>query len=296
MSEVWSKWNRKIAPYLFISPFYIVFGSFFVIPIVFAIYVSFTEWRGIGTPVFIGLGNYLKILRETDAREALGNTIWYTIGSLLTIIPFAFTLALLLNVKWNRYREAFRLFYFLPSITSVIVIGINFSLLYDVRYGLFNWVLGFLGLGPVRWLESRDWFKASALIMMIWRWVGYNAVYFLAGLQNISPELHEAAEIDGAGWMQRLLRITIPLLRPVILFVFLVEIISNFQLFEDIYILGGSSGGPAETGLTIAMYLYRSGFVYGQMGYASAVGVMLALIIFAVSLIQMGGFGTFREY
>ncbi|NLE45175.1 MAG: sugar ABC transporter permease, partial [Chloroflexi bacterium] len=243
-----------------------------------------------------GLANYVDIVGSKDVHSVLGNTLWYTIGSLCTILPFAFILALLLNVRWNRYREAFRLVYFLPSITSVIVIGINFSLLYDVRYGILNWILGGIGLEPVRWIESREWFKTSALIMMVWRWVGYNAVYFLSGLQNISPELHEAAEIDGANWLQRLFRITIPLLRPVLLFVLLVEIISNFQLFEDIYILGGSSGGPAETGLTVAMYLYRQGFVYGQMGYASAVGVLLAIIIFAVSFIQMKGFGTFREY
>ena len=296
MFKWWSnKWERKIAPYLFISPFYIVFAAFFVIPIVFAFYLSFAKWAGVGTPKFVGLENYLAILRSADVGDALGNNVWYTVASFTTLLPMAFVLALMLDARWNQFREGFRLIYFLPVVTSVIVIGINFSLLYNPHTGLLNWILGELGLPPVRWLESREWFKPSAMIMIIWRWVGYGAVYFLAGLQNIPDELHEAAEIDGASWLQRLFRITIPLLRPVILFVVIVEIISDFQLFEDIYILS-ESGGPAEAGITLAMYLYRSGFVYGRLGYASAVGVVLALIIFVVSLIQMRWLGTFREY
>ncbi|NLE43679.1 MAG: sugar ABC transporter permease, partial [Chloroflexi bacterium] len=117
MSSRWSRLERRAAPYLFISPFYIVFGAFFVLPILFALYISFTEWRGIGAPKFVGLANYVDIVGSKDVHSVLGNTLWYTIGSLCTILPFAFVLALLLNVRWNRYREAFRLVYFLPSIT-----------------------------------------------------------------------------------------------------------------------------------------------------------------------------------
>lgn len=295
MLRHWSRWERRAAPYLFISPFFIVFAVFFLGPLLFAIYTSFTEWRGIGAPVFIGLDNYVEFMTSDDVRRVLGNTLWYAAGMLLIMIPLAFTLALLLNVRWNRAKEPLRLIYFLPSITSAIVIGLIWSMLYDVRYGLLNWLLSLVGVEPIAWLTSRTWFKPSALMMMVWRWVGYNAVYFLAGLQNISPELLEAAEIDGANWFQRLFRITIPLLRPVILLVLLLEFISSFQLFEDIYILGEDQGGPAGAGLTTAMYLYRSGFVFGQMGYASAVGVMYAIMIFVVSLVQMRVLGVFED-
>jgi multiple sugar transport system permease protein len=287
--------ERRLAPYLFISPFYVVFVLVFLAPIVYAVYLSLTEWRGIGIPRFVGLSNYVEIASSSDARAVLGNTLWYTIGSLLTIIPIAFVLALMLNTPWNRLRHGLRLMYFLPSITSAIVIGINFSLLYDTRYGLLNWVLGLVGLPAVPWLEARAWFKPSALIMMVWRWVGYNAVYFLAGLQTIPPDLLEAAHIDGANWWRRLQHVTIPLLRPVFLYVLLVEVIADFQLFEDIYILS-TTGGRAETGLTIAMYLYRAGFVYSRMGYAAALGIALAVIIFIVAFIQLRALGTFREY
>ena len=289
-------WSRRgAAPYLFVAPFFVIYAAFFATPVFSSLYLSLTKWSGVGTPALVGLANYERLLFRPGFVQVLVQTAWYVVGSVGTIIPFAFALALLLNSRWLRFRNGYRLLFFLPAVTSAIVIGISFASLYHVRYGLFAWSLGLVGLEPIPWLDSETWFKPAVLLMIVWRWVGYNAVYFLAGLQNIPPELYEAASIDGATWRQRLVHVTLPLMRPVLLFVLIVEMISDLQLFEDVYILD-PGGGPAEGGLTAVMYLYRYGLLYGELGYAAAVGVFIALLSFLLSVTQFRLFGASRDW
>ena len=288
----WDRFQRKLAPYVFISPFYIFFFIFMVIPILFALYASFTNWAGLEPPQFIGLKNYLDLIKDKTFRLALVNNLWYSGASVFIVVPLALLLATLLDASWLRGREFFRAVYFMPILTSAVVVGIIFLLLYDYRYGLLNWVLDAVGLPTPDWLGAKEWKKPAVIGLIIWRWTGHHMIYFLAGLQSIPQELYEAAMVDGASRFRSLIHITIPLLRPVILFVVVITTIGSFQIFEEPYVLGAE---PADSGLSLAMYLYRVGFTYMRQGFGSSVGFALFAIIFALSLIQTRYFGLFRE-
>jgi len=294
-ASVWEKYQRRLAPYAFISPFYIFFFIFMLGPLFFALYASFTNWMGLETPQLIGLKNYLNLFRDETFRLTLVNNLWYSGASVFIVIPLALLLATLLNAGWLRWREFFRAVYFMPIVTSAVVVGIIFLLLYDYRYGLLNWALAWVGLPIPNWIGSREWIKPAVIGLIIWRWTGHHMIYFLAGLQSIPQELYEAAMVDGATRFQSFVRITIPLLRPVILFVVVITTIGSFQIFEEPYMLTGGGGGPADAGLSIAMYLYRTGFAYMKLGFGSSVGFVLFAIIFALSLMQTRYFGLFRE-
>jgi len=288
----WYRFQRKLAPYVFISPFYVFFLTFMVIPIFFALYTSFTNWVGLAPPQFVGLKNYINLFKDNTFRLALVNNLWYSGASVFIVVPLALLLAVLLNVGWLRAKRLFQAVYFAPILTSAVVVGIIFLLLYDYRYGLLNWVLGELGLPTPDWLGAKEWKKPAIIGLIIWRWTGHHMIFFLAGLQGIPQELYEAAMVDGAGKLRSFTHITLPLLRPVILFVVVVTTIGSFQIFEEPYVLGA---GPSDAGLSLAMYLYRVGFTYMKQGFGSSVGFVLFAIIFALSLIQTRYLGLFRE-
>jgi ABC-type sugar transport system permease subunit len=292
-----ANWQRRLAPYLFISPFFIGYAVFFLYPVLWALYLSFFQQVGIGSePKFIGLQNYINLLSDDTFLKALANTTYYAAGSILCIVPLALLLAVVLFMRNLHGREFFRLFFFSPNITSGVVVGIIFGLVFSAEYGLINnFILKPLGLPAVRWLQDAEWVMPAIIILGIWRFTGINALYFMAGLQNISEEVREAAMIDGANRWQVFQHITLPLLRPVMVFVLTFAIIGSYNLFAEPSILVGGQGGPNNAGLFMTMYLYLTGFRFMQFGYASAIGYALAIIILVLTLIQLRVMGIFRE-
>lgn len=290
--------RRKATPYLFIAPFYMLFLAFMVGPILFAVFIGLTNWQGLASPEFLGPENYANLLKDGTFLLSLKNTIWYALVGLCIVIPLALLLANLLNARWLVGKGLFRTIYFMPVATCALVIGICFKLIYNYDYGLLNWVLVRIGLTSIDWAGTITWFKPAVAGMIIWRWTGNTMMYFLAGLQSISAELYDAARIDGAGTRQCFRYITLPMLKPIILLVVVILTISSFQIFEEPYMLlfdAKGFGGPSDSGLSMAMYLYRVGFRFMRRGYASAIGCTLFAIIFMLTLVQTRLFGLFRE-
>jgi len=291
------RWQRRLAPYLFISPFFVGYVIFFIYPVAHAFYLSFFKQVGIGSvPIFVGLGNYLKLFGDEKFIKAVLNTSYYAAGSVFVIVPVALALGLALNIRRLPIQEFFRLFFFSPLITSGVVVAIIFSLVFNQPYGLINnYILAPLGLPKLGWLIKPVLVMPSIILLGLWRYTGVNALYFLAGLQSIPPELWEAAAIDGANRWQIFCHITLPMLRPVLLFVVVIAIIGSYNLFGEPHLLVGAEGGPRNAGLFMTMYLYLNGFRYLKFGYAAALGYALTIIILVLSLIQLRLLGAFRE-
>lgn len=284
LTEIW----RNRWAYVFISPFYLLFAIFMLYPIVFSLYLSFFEWPGIGEMTYVGIDNFRKIFGDEQFWIALKNTIILGIGYVPIMLLGALIFASFLNSNVLKFRGAFRTVYFMPVVTSMVVVALVFKTLYDNEYGLFNYVTRMIGLGKIPWLTSTFWSKPSIMIMLIWRWLGYNMVIMLAGLQSISSDVYEAAQIDGATNTQVFFRITLPLMRPVLLFCFILSTIGTFQLFAEPFIL--TNGGPANSSLTMGLFLYNNAFNYFRFGYSSALAYVMAAIIFMLSILQMKAF------
>jgi len=296
---MWARHQRKVAPYLFIAPFYITFLIFLVYPLLWAMYASLTNWTGQAAPDFRGLRNFEHLVHDHVFWLSVENTLYLVAGALLITLPLALLLALLLDVKWLRGRGFFRTLFFLPIATVPAVVAVIATGLYDTNHGVINWILVALGLGKVPWLDSPDWQKPALLGIIVWRTTGYMMMFLIAGLQSISEELYDAAAVDGAGPYHRLRCITLPLLRPMILFAAVLTTINVFQTFDEPFVLNlnsfGAPAGPADSGLTMSFYLYREAFQYGEYGYASAIGVAILLGLILLLYVQARALGLFHE-
>ena len=281
------------APYLFIAPFYVLFGVFFLGPSVFALVLSLFRWNAVGTTRWAGVSNYARMFADPVFWQAMGNTAIYMLASLFWVCPLALLLALALNAPLVRFKSLWRAMYFSPIVTSTVAITIVFILLYNRDYGLINVPLRSLGLPGVNWLGDSLWVKFAIIGLLTWRWTGLTMISFLAGLQSIPQEFYEAAAIDGADSFQSFWHITLPMLRPVILFVSVSVLIGSAQIFEEPFILTG--GGPANASISIAQYLYGRGITRLEFGYASAVGCLLFVLIFGLSALQFRWLGIFRD-
>ena len=279
----------RYAPYLFLAPFFALFGVFMVYPLFDSIRLSTYSVRGMQNQTFVGLENIERLIADPLFWTALWNTAYFAAGSLLLQLPVALALALLLSNARLKGRNLFRLSFFSPVLISGVFIAVIFYLLYDRRYGLVNRVLG----SEIQWLQDPDLVMPALVLAGVWRWAGFNMVYFLAGLQSIRQELYEAAEVDGAGPWQSFVHVTIPALKPVIAFVVITSMIGSFQLFDLPYVL--TEGGPGNASMTMVMYLYKHGFEFINLGYAATIGWALAVIIGVISIIQVRLFGVFRE-
>lgn len=287
----------KAAPYFFISPFYILFAIFFLFPTLFALVLGFFKWSALGTPEWFGVRNYERLFTDQIFWTSVGNTIFYAAASLFIVMPIGLLIAMALNAKSLRFKTLWRAIYFAPIVTSTVAVSIVFRMFYNREYGLLNNLIGALGGAPIDWLGNQAVVKIAVMGVVLWRWSGLLSVYFLAGLQSISEDLYEAAAIDGANGWQRFLHVTLPSLRPVILFVSIIVLIGSMQIFDDPQVLfgtgsGGNFGGPANAGLSIVQYLYSRGIGQLLFGYASAVGLFLFVVIFVLSLVQ---FRIFRD-
>ncbi len=292
--------TKKTAPYVFISPFYILFAIFGVFPILFSLYLSFNMWDGMSAMRFVGIGNYKYVLTDPLFWKSLSNTF---IIFILTTIPqhgIALVLAFILNAGVVKFKEFFRSSYFLPYITSQVAVAMIFSMLLGQHYGFLNTALKVLATFPpikvlidlfniqlpIGWLSKSEWVKPSIAMLITWRFTGWNMIIYYAGLQKIPKTLYEAAEVDGASLRQMFFKITLPLLKPVIFFAVTMSIIGNLQIFAEPRVLTDVFGGVSNSGLTTAMYLYNNGFEHLDFGAGSATAYILCTIIMGLSYIN----------
>jgi ABC-type sugar transport system permease subunit len=280
--------QHKLAPYLFVSPFVALFVLFLLWPLARSVTLSFQRGGGSQRTEYIGWANYSFLLQDRYFWFAVGNTVGYAIVFLSVQIPAALGLAVLLNSKRLRGRALFRLAFFATHLVGAAFVGIVFAQLLNQRYGLFNQLLsGFVpGEVTIDWLGRPRTAMLSVLFAGLWLSVGYGMVYFLAALQAVDRELYEAAAVDGAGRWSRFRHITLPGVRHVTAFLTLFGLIGAMQMFELPYVLFGQSAGPANSAMTIVLYLYQFGFQAGDLGYAAAVGWVLVLLILLMGAIQ----------
>lgn len=278
--------SPRLAPYVFISPFLLLFGVFGIFPLVFSLYLAFQAWEptsGLGTMDFVGFENFVFAVQDPWFWKSLKNTLWLGIASGLPQHLVAIPLAVFihLNIRWM--RDVVIGAYFLPYITSTVAISIMFSSLFSTDYGLVNAALQkVFGLANIDWLGRPETLKPAIALIVFWRYVGFNVVLYLAALQTIPKDLYEAATMDGAGKFQQFFFITLPSLRPMIYFGVTLSVIGSLQLFEEPFILTGGRGGADLSGMTSAVYLYRMAFDFNDFGGASAMSWIL--FVFVVSI------------
>jgi arabinosaccharide transport system permease protein len=288
--------TKTATPYLFIAPFFVGFALFGAFPLAWALYLSlFHEIGLLQPPTFVGLGNYAQLLADSRFWHSLANTTIYALGSILVILPLALLLALVIDTPRVRVKQFFRIGVFLPSLTSAVVIGIMFGFIFEPSGGLLDTLLRAVHLPAQGWLIDPAWVIPSLILVGAWNFAGVNMLYFTAGLQNIAHELYEAARIDGATPPQVIVYITLPLLRPTLLFTVTLAIIGSYNLFGLPYILLGGGTGPNDSGLFMTVYLYLTSFQNFQLGYGAAIGFAIAVIVMALSLLQFRVFGAFEE-
>lgn len=287
-------------PWLFLGPFVVISAVFFFYPLINAIVLAFYQTNGAVSRVFVGLDNFRFILSDPDFYMALKNTTIYAIASVFIQLPLSLGLALLLNSGRDRLKGIFRLIIFSPHLVGRIFVGAMFSVIFMPRYGMLNKFLQSLtGWGlDEQWLGNPALVLPALIIISLWMYVGFNMIYFLAALQNVDQNLVDAARIDGAGPWNVFRHVTLPSIKPVAVFVIVMCTIGSYQLFELPFALlqrYGYGYGPKNAGLTIVSYLYRTAFDQGDLGSGAAIGWMLTLIIFTISMCQLKIAGTFKK-
>ncbi len=290
------RWNitEDLAGYMFIMPTILVLGTFVVLPILYAVFLSLQKVQLLGgiEYEFIGFRNFTRLAEDERVWIALRNTAEYV----AIVVPTQTVLALILAVTLNsgiRGKNWWRILYFLPTVTSSAVLTLIFMWIYNTN-GLLNDFLAFMGLPTYNWLGDPAVALKGIMIMNIWSTAPFFMVIYLAALQDIPQTLYEAAELDGANGWQQFIHITLPLLKPVTFFVIAVGVIGTFQLFDQSYIFSGGTGGPNNATLTVVLLIYQAVFRNLQMGYAAAIAFLLAAVIIAITLIQRRLFGGER--
>ena len=278
----------KVA-YAYIAPFYILFAIFGLFPMVAGFVLSFFRWDGMGAMHFLGLNNYISLFQDPLFWKALGNTLFIGIIAHIPILLGGLVLAYILNSKLVKGQNIFKAIYFMPVVTSAVAITIIFQNLFGYNYGLINYFVTLLGDEAVNWLGGDgSLIKVAVIVMFAWKWIGWNMVIYLAGMQGISNDIYEAARIDGATHSRMVFKIVIPLLKPIILFTLIQSSIGMFNLFTEPFILTNSSwtGGINNGGLTLMMYLLNKAPQGGNLyGYASSVAYVITVMIVLISLV-----------
>lgn len=282
--------SQERAAWGFVAPALVALGLFFFLPVAAALVLSFTDFdiyavADIGNLRFVGLDNYVHLLETPLFWRALGNTAWFVILGVPLSIMMSLAAALLLDNKLARFKGFFRTVYFAPVVTTLVAVAVIWRYLLHTKYGLVNWVLGGIGIGPIDWLGDPRWSMPAIVLFAVWKNFGYNMIIILAGLQTIPEELHEAARIDGASAFQRLRHVTLPGLAPVLLVVSILTMAGYFQLFAEPYVM--TQGGPVESTVSILYFMYEQGFRWWNLGFASAIAFVLFLIMFALTLVQL---------
>jgi ABC-type sugar transport system permease subunit len=276
-------WNKYKAPYLFILPFFLLFLVFQLIPSLWTIAISLTNWKGIGTPEFCGMDNYKKLVIDNMFWEALRNTVVYWITGLVFILVLSVLIASLLNSDMLRGRAFFRTVTFLPNICAAIAMGLIFRMLFDENAGLINELMVFVGFEKVPWLTSTRYSRIPVIMLNVWRNTPWFTMIVFSGLLNISRDYYEAATVDGANRWKQFCYITLPSLGNILFFCSITLTVDSWKLFNESYILPG----PGTSNTSLFQYMYESGFNIFNMGYASAIGVILIVILAVLSMVQM---------
>lgn len=278
------------AAYFFLAPALISIFVFFFIPVIAAFIISFTDFDiySLGNYSylkFVGLKNYSNLLSDELFWTSLKNTFYFVLAASPLSIAVSLGAALILNSKLVKLKGLFRLSYFIPVVTTLVAVAIVWRFIYHPRFGILNYLLGFVGINPIDWLGDPFWAMPSIILMSIWKNFGYNMIIFIAGLQNIPEHLYEAAILEGANGWQRFKKITIPMLAPTTIFISIITMIGNFQLFAEPYVM--TQGGPLNKTLSVVQYMYQEGFRWWNMGYSASIAFVLFIIIFAGTMIQL---------
>lgn len=286
--------SKKFVPYVMVLPFVLTFTIFFLYPILSAIHLSFQEVIGFGETQFVGLKNY-KSLANPHYATALSNSFRYTFWTIAILIPLPLVIAVMLNSKLTKGKNLFRSALFVPALTSVIVAGMFFRFAFgEQATALANQIIGVFGFEPLTWLQSKHTGMFALVIICVWRWLGVNIIYYLSGLQSISSELYEAAEIDGANGLQKFMKITIPGLKPVTTYVVTISVYGGLAMFSETFAYW-TYRSPGDIGLTLVSYIYSAGFNNADFGLAAAIGITLLVLILIVNLIQLTLTGFFKK-
>jgi multiple sugar transport system permease protein len=281
--------RKEWTAYLFLSPGLILFFAFFVYPLIFSFWISFHEWD-ILQPAkpFVGLQNYRDMIHDSGFMSSIGHTLYFTVATIPFELAIGLAIAILLNAQ-IRGLGLFRTLYYLPVITPLVVAAIIWKWVYNTDYGLANYYLLKLHIinEPLLWLSSSKTAMPAVILMTVWKAVGFYMIVYLAGLQAIPAQLYEAAEVDGASGWKRFWRITLPMLAPTTLFLVIISFIGSFQVFTQIFVMTqGGPPGPGGATTTIMYYIYRSAFVFFEMGYAAALAYALFAMLLVFSIFQ----------
>ena len=288
------QWLEWLSGYAFLAPSFIILAVFTYFQVAYALGLSFFKWRIMrGEPTFNGLGNYQLLLTSEDFWQAIWNTVYFAVGSIPTGMAIALFIAILLN-RPMRALPIYRTAYFLPTVTSMVAVSVVWMLIYHPDVGLMNYVLQLFHLPAIRWLNDPRWAMPALIILGIWKGLGYNVIIYLAGLQNIPQHLYEAAQIDGANRWQLFRNITWPLLTPTSFLILIMAVINSFQAFTEFNVM--TQGGPIGSTTVIVYYLYQQAFQQFNMGYGSALAIVLFLIILGLTLIQNRMLGSRVHY
>lgn len=286
--------SKQFVPYVMVLPFVLTFLIFFLYPILSAIQMSFQEVIGFGETEFVGLQNYQN-LANPHYMTALSNSFRYTFWTIAILIPLPLVLAVMLNSKLTRGKNIFRSSIFVPALTSVIVAGMFFRFAFgEQASALANQIIGLFGFEPITWLQSKHTGMFALVIICVWRWLGVNIIYYLSGLQSISTELYEAADIDGANGLQKFLRITIPGLKPVTTYVVTISVYGGLAMFSETFAYW-TYRSPGDIGLTLVSYIYSAGFNNADFGMAAAIGITLLALILVINVFQLTLTGFFKK-
>lgn len=277
--------TKKLTPFYYLIPAFSIIMVFQIFPIFYALQLSFFRWDMLTNKVFIGFSNYINLLKEKEFWKSVLVTLYYVGVSIPLGLGLALFIAVLLNNKIKAlgvYRTAF----FLPYITSTAAVALVWLWIYNSKeYGLLNYLLGLVGISPIKWLEDPNWAMPAIILMLIWKNLGFNVIIFLTRLQSIDKSYYEAGSIDGANAFQKFMYITWPLLKPTTLFLLTMSTIFAFRIFPSIYVMT-PNGGPNGTTTTIVFYLYKNAYEQFRMGYAASIAYVLFFIILLVTFIQ----------
>lgn len=286
---------QKVAPYLFVSPFIIVFALFSLYPFINSIIMSFQRIEGMTDSTFIGLQNYKRLISDPVFYKAFWNVARYTFWTILILIPIPLILAIVMNHENTKFKALFRSVFFLPVLTSTVIVGLVFKFAFSKEStGVFNSFLSHFGIGPIDWLNGSGTGMFALVLVCVWRWMGVNMIYFLSGLQSIPKDLYECAEIDGATTWVKFKNITLPMVKPITTYVLTISILGGFSLFNETYVYWGPAS-PDNIGTTFLTYIYKSAFSDGDLGYACTLGVAMFVIVVVINLIQVSVRGLFKE-
>lgn len=288
-------YSQKIAPYVFVLPFLISLVVFWAYPLISGIIMSTQDVTFSGS-TFVGAAHYKKLLQDPFFKTAVLNSVEYMFLTLVLMIPIPMLLAVLIENRITKARGLWKIIMYIPALTSVVISGMLFRLMFSEGGGSqMNQLLQLLGHASIPWLKAKTTAWIALLLLCVWRWTGVNMLYFVSGLNAIDTSLYESADIDGASPLQKLWYVTLPLLKPTTIYVITISVYAGLAMFLESFMLWNGNSSPKNIGLTIVGYLYKRGIEKNDMGYACAVGVILMIIALIINVVQLVATGTFKK-